>query len=242
MPDAIAENGEAQAAGLPVRRVRRSQHERRTTARAKLLSAAIELIVERGFTNTTMADIAALAGMTRGAIQHHFSGRDELVLAILHELERQIVEIFERTVPQPRHNVAERVSRLIDALGTLARSDAYLAVVDVWMATRAEINLREGIRASMARSFQAYVALWQRSLDGMVPAALVSDCRRIVITTMRGVVISRIFVADTTSVLAVIRTTKKLVLAYLEAELAGERPAPDRRKRATPKAETKAAG
>jgi AcrR family transcriptional regulator len=209
------------------RKTRRTQRERSALAQSKLLSAAIELIVERGFINATMGDVATRAGMTRGAIQHHFSSRDELVLAILHELERQIVEAFERITLKPGRDATERVSRLIDALGTLAQSDAYLAVVDIWMSTRSEVELREGVRASMARSFQAYRALWQRSLDGLVPAALISDCRRIVVTTMRGVVVSRIFIADKTSVKASITNCKKVVMGYLRAEIAAARVSPE---------------
>jgi AcrR family transcriptional regulator len=203
----------------PAGRVRRSQQERSATARTKLMAAAIELICERGFGNTTIADVAASAGMTRGAIQHHFAGRDELVLSILHELERQIVTAFDTTRPKAFHSATERASRLIDALGTVAQSEAYLAVVDIWMSTRSEIELREGVRASMARSFQSYHDLWQRGLAGLVPPEIISDCRRMVVNIMRGVVISRIFIADTTSVKLTITTCKKMIVRYLEAEL-----------------------
>ena len=200
-------------------RVRRSQQERSATARAKLISAAIELICQRGFSNTTMADVAALAGMTRGAIQHHFAGRDELVLSILHELERQIVTAFDMTRPKAFLSATERAARLIDALGTVSQSEAYLAVVDIWMSTRSEAELREGVRASMARSFQAYHDMWQRGLAELVPPAIISDCRRMVVNIMRGVVISRIFIADTTSVKLTITTCKKMIIRYLEAEV-----------------------
>lgn len=50
--------------------------------RQKLLDAAEVLFSERGVTNTSLADIAAAAGMTRGAIYWHFKNKLDLFEAM----------------------------------------------------------------------------------------------------------------------------------------------------------------
>ena len=59
--------------------VRRSQEERSSETRARLMDAALEILHERGYLRTTTADIADLAGVSRGALSHHFESKDDLV-------------------------------------------------------------------------------------------------------------------------------------------------------------------
>jgi len=60
----------------------RPKGDKRARTRAKLLSAARELILEKGFENTTLQDVAQRAGMTSGAIYGNFRNRDELFVAL----------------------------------------------------------------------------------------------------------------------------------------------------------------
>jgi len=56
---------------------------KRERTRAALIAAAARLIVEKGYHNTSLEDVATLAGMSRGAIYGNFSDRDELFMAVL---------------------------------------------------------------------------------------------------------------------------------------------------------------
>jgi len=160
---------------------RLTQAERSAKARASLLDAAIVLIAERGYAQATTVEIAKAAGMTRGAIQHHFSGRDDLVLAILHELEERVRTSFRNGPVQAPVPLEVRVDQLIDHFGTVALSPAYMAVVDIWMSTRAEPDLRDAVRKSMMRSSASYRQLWQDAFGKDAPASVVSECRRVVV-------------------------------------------------------------
>ena len=55
---------------------------KRARTRARLIEAAAELFAERGFHGATLADVAACAGMTTGAIYGNFKSKEELFLAI----------------------------------------------------------------------------------------------------------------------------------------------------------------
>jgi len=58
----------------------RRQEARTAATRALLIKATLDLLLSKGYAATTTGDIASQAGLTRGALSHHFSGKDELVV------------------------------------------------------------------------------------------------------------------------------------------------------------------
>lgn len=71
---------------------RRTQAERSATTRAGLLAAARELFAQRGFVATGREQIAERAGVTRGALYHHFGSKEQLFRAVVEQLEEEIGE------------------------------------------------------------------------------------------------------------------------------------------------------
>src|SRR4051795_9854827 len=53
--------------------------------REKLLDAAAEVFAEKGYANTSMDDVAAAAGMTKGALYWNFDGKESLFHTLLEE-------------------------------------------------------------------------------------------------------------------------------------------------------------
>jgi AcrR family transcriptional regulator len=201
-------------------KTRRTQQERSEEARARLLSSAIDLICEHGFARTTLADVATRAGFTRGAIQHHFVGRDELALAIIHSVENQVRASFDALLPDPGLAVAARADFLVDTLGLISRERAHLAVVDIWMATRSNPHLADEVRNSMLRSSSSYKKLWLRTFEGEVAPTVIADCRRVVVTLMRGMVINQVLISNNRPILQMLATAKEMVRRHLLAALA----------------------
>jgi AcrR family transcriptional regulator len=76
----------------PPPRVRRSHAERTAETRARIIGAVVECIAEVGFGRTTAAEISRRAGVTWGAVQHHFGGKDGILLAVLEESFGRIAE------------------------------------------------------------------------------------------------------------------------------------------------------
>lgn len=84
--------------------------------REDLLRGAKECLVERGWSNTTVRDIAASAGVSHAAIGYHFGSRERLLVeALMQELD----ELDARLVPDSRHPApADRWRALIDSFAT----------------------------------------------------------------------------------------------------------------------------
>jgi AcrR family transcriptional regulator len=68
----------------------------RRRSREAILRAALELFAERGFGRTTMADVAARAGVSKGLIYTHVSSKDDLLREIVAERIRQVEEVQAR--------------------------------------------------------------------------------------------------------------------------------------------------
>jgi AcrR family transcriptional regulator len=62
---------------------RRTQADRRAETRAALLDAAARGLSRHGYTNLNLADVAAEAGYTRGALYHLFDDKEALALAVV---------------------------------------------------------------------------------------------------------------------------------------------------------------
>lgn len=69
-------------------RTRRSQKERSESTVAALVEAARNHFATRGFADTSLDDVLVVAGVTRGALYHHFASKTALFRAVFEEQEK----------------------------------------------------------------------------------------------------------------------------------------------------------
>ena len=71
---------------------RRSRPEMIAETRAKLIAAARKAFGERGYADASMDDFTAEAGLTRGALYHHFGDKKGLFEAVVREMDAEMAE------------------------------------------------------------------------------------------------------------------------------------------------------
>jgi AcrR family transcriptional regulator len=72
------------------KRHRRTHADRSHATRAALLRSGRALFAERGFAGTAREEIVERAGVTRGALHHHFGTKQDLFAAVFEELEGEL--------------------------------------------------------------------------------------------------------------------------------------------------------
>lgn len=75
----------------------RTQGERRAATRAALVAAGRELFSRDGYEEVSSEALVAAAGVTRGALYHHFDGKRGLFAAVFEEIEAELVTRFDRS-------------------------------------------------------------------------------------------------------------------------------------------------
>jgi AcrR family transcriptional regulator len=71
---------------------RRSRPEMIAETRAKLIAAARKAFGEQGYAGASMDDFTAEAGLTRGALYHHFGDKKGLFEAVVHQIDAEMAE------------------------------------------------------------------------------------------------------------------------------------------------------
>ena len=69
----------------------RSSSEQGEATRQRIVQAARELVVERGYGGVSTAEVLDRAGVSRGGLYHHFAGKQELMAAVLEAVERDLI-------------------------------------------------------------------------------------------------------------------------------------------------------
>jgi AcrR family transcriptional regulator len=72
--------------------VKRTQAERSESTRAALVDAARALFADPGYAGVSAEQIVRAAGVTRGALYHHFDGKRELFEAVYERIEAELAE------------------------------------------------------------------------------------------------------------------------------------------------------
>lgn len=159
---------------------------RSQATRRRLLDAAVDELIEGGYATLNTASVAARAGVSRGAQQHHFPHKATLVAeAVGHLATRQLAEIHE-TSARGRHGRA-RAERILDRLYALYSGPLFTAMLELTLAARSDAELAalvEPIDREVGRDIHAHAA----ELFGADTAALPDfDLRlRHALSTIRG--------------------------------------------------------
>lgn len=69
-----------------------SQVERSIATRRRILDAARELFAERGWAATSIDEVVSAAGVTKGALYHHFRDKTDVLRAVYQEQEERSIE------------------------------------------------------------------------------------------------------------------------------------------------------
>jgi AcrR family transcriptional regulator len=125
-----------------IRQPRRSQADRTATARAALVAAATVMLSEQGYARATSSAIAAEAGLSTGALHHHFAAKEDLFIAVLDDATARVIALF-TDIREERSANSDMAATLIKSLWSVYGEEAYWAVWEINIAWRSDKALRK---------------------------------------------------------------------------------------------------
>jgi AcrR family transcriptional regulator len=176
--------------------VRRSQEERSAETRGRLVQAAIQVLSESGYANLTISKVTQRAGLTNGAMQHHFPSRGDLMLALMDAV-YPVLQIPFKAIAAEELSLKERVSDVIDRLWEIYRRPEYLAIWDIALGSQGDpemwVRLRSYQRDISTRMRDEFIALFP---DVDMGPDEVERVFSLTISYMRGFALQMMFDSD----------------------------------------------
>jgi AcrR family transcriptional regulator len=138
---------------------RRSRADRSTETRALLIHAAVELLQSSGFASATTARVAAHAGLTTGALHHHFPTKGDLMFGVLEHVSIQLRSRLEEqdcAAGPPGINATQLVAHLWEVYG----DPAYWATWEIIIGTRSDESFHQRVVADRAGTMRTIIHPW----------------------------------------------------------------------------------
>ena len=105
--------------------------------RARLIEATVRCLVKFGYANTTTPKVAEEAGLSRGAMMHHFDNGTALIKATISELHEKRLRAFRRAADKPVHEVVD----LVETYWRQLQKPAFIAFHELAVAARTDAEL-----------------------------------------------------------------------------------------------------
>lgn len=90
-------------------KVKRRQNRRSSATRGELIKAAYQLFGRRGYANVSIDQIAARAGVTKGACYHHFRDKRELFQQVLVNIEEKLAQSIQKAISKTDDPIVQLV-------------------------------------------------------------------------------------------------------------------------------------
>ncbi|RME67991.1 MAG: TetR/AcrR family transcriptional regulator [Alphaproteobacteria bacterium] len=140
------------------------QAQKSAATQLQIVEGAIRCLIKYGYSDTTTPKIAAEAGVSRGAMMHHFPNRLEVIRAAITHLHNKRLKAFKRTV----HDVPAGTDRLHALTRTYWRQvnhPLFTAFHELAVAARTDKDLAEILEPAQ----KEFYAQWHARAETLFP-------------------------------------------------------------------------
>jgi AcrR family transcriptional regulator len=121
--------------------------------RNQLTKAAYKVVGQKGYYDFTIRDIAREAGMSTGLVHYYFKNKEELLLHLLKEINKNILGSLNRSISKaedPKEKLNIFMKQAFD-LVTSEKDYSYL-VIDFW----SQVNKNDRMKRANIKLFKSY--------------------------------------------------------------------------------------
>jgi TetR/AcrR family transcriptional regulator, cholesterol catabolism regulator len=115
----------------------------------KIIQAALEMFVRKGYHGTSVNEITRKVGLTKGALYTHFSGKAELLLRIIEEFRTRFIGGMIAELEQCTGNALDRMHRVFSFNSKFAVENQALCVFLTFLTTElnADVDFEPALKA-----------------------------------------------------------------------------------------------
>lgn len=163
--------------------------------RESILRAIVECLAEYGYSHLTLGQVARKAGLSKGAMQHHFESKSAAIEAALQYIFQQQLALQESYARRPQEAADEELhGRRIDTLWEFVRNPSYLAFAEIAMASRTDPHLRQLVQESYGEyQKQAQQAAAENMPEWQNDVEQFRRISRLVLTCLEGMAVRQTF-------------------------------------------------
>ncbi|SRR5690606_14498662 len=143
-------------------RPRRTQEDRSRETRQRLLNAAIDLLMSDGYRGFSTKEVARRAGLSNGALAHHYANKAELVAAAAAAAHEECMRRRDQYNPGPLTSRDPLQGFIEDSL-RLFFDRPFLAVLEIFMAARTDPELLSRVTPIMKHYRETIDAQWLKA-------------------------------------------------------------------------------
>jgi AcrR family transcriptional regulator len=172
---------------------RRPQAERTAEMRARLIQAAITCLFRTGYTSTTVSAVADEAGVSRGAMTHHFKAKTDLMLAVVQSVFESDSEVYNASIAEMEP--ARWLERLPQTMWSVMSKPSGVAVMEIMLASRSEPDLADQLRVLQKR-IEDRAHLWSAErirAAGLKPVPQAEAIHELYVAAVRGLTLESVF-------------------------------------------------
>ena len=152
------------------------QAQKSASTRLQIVEAALRCCVDLGYGGMTTTVIAEKAGLSRGAMLHHFPSKVDIVRAAVEHLHAKRLKAFRKAIDRmPRDGT--RVRKALEAYLEHVKHPMYVAFLELWIAARTDPELHAILKPAQ----EAFEQEWYRTAVDLFPewrdAAAISTSR-----------------------------------------------------------------
>ncbi|MBN9082111.1 MAG: hypothetical protein BGP04_08740 [Rhizobiales bacterium 62-17] len=148
----------------PAPRQRRTQAERRSETQAAILAAAMQILAEDGYANFSASRVAAVAGVSRGAQEHYFPRKADLMAAAVKHAMAEAVDHAERLSRTVNHTSDPIEKFLLDSEHFFF-SPIFLALMEIMIACRSDRELAAVVNPVVKKARVTLNRIWTETLS-----------------------------------------------------------------------------
>lgn len=191
---------------------RKTQVQRSAETKQRVLAATLESLIEVGYVNTTTHEVAARAGVSRGAQTHHYPTKIDLMVGAADHLFSEFAGEVQ-VVARAARDGEITLEQLIDELWQRFFSGRFMyASLELIVASRSDAELRDGLKPLIRRLHASLDETWLRFFQGHdVSEGRPDVFLNLTLCLFRGMVVQTVLREDPPYYEELIETWKRIV-------------------------------